>query len=189
MKLRRQVLYNSGGSAVQLESEYEDKQYAKYRKWQSWFLRKGFLAFLFHYYCFCPAVLSADKLGQKTFKMRRSKHTFSLSGWLTVQKMSMSWGKTFSWWNFQVKTLKFLQKKKKICSLLSLGHAGMSLASGKLLWFSTGVHQRSKPNLFLQIQTPWTEKHLAGFSFFPVCEVLIILKHHRHPGTVQFSCG
>lgn len=102
---------------------------------------KRFLAFLFHYSCFCPVMLSAVMLGQKTLKTRRSKQTFSLSGWLTAQKMLISQGKTFSQWNFQVKALKFLQKKKS--SFLSLRHVGMSLASGKLLWFPTDVHQRS----------------------------------------------
>lgn len=114
-------------------------------------------------------------------KMKRSKHTFSLSGWLTVQKNVNILGKNIFSMKIPSEGFKILAERKK-CSFISLRHAGMSLAWG----FWTDVHQRSKLNPFIQIQTPWTIKHLAGFSFFPVCEVLIILKHHRYPGAVQF---
>lgn len=61
-----------------------------------------------------------------------------------------------------------------------------SLSSAKLLWFSIGAHQRSKLELLVQIQTPLGEKISCRLSFFPVYEVLTILKHYRYTGTVRF---
>lgn len=136
-------------------------------------------------------VLSCCQLscwGKRTLKMRRSKHTFS-PFWLTDCSKNVNiLGENIFSMKFPSEGFKILAERKK-CNFLSLRHDRMSVASGKLLWFSAGVHQRSKLNLFIQIQTPWAEKHLVGFSFFPACEVLIILKHHRCPGIVQSSCG
>lgn len=61
-----------------------------------------------------------------------------------------------------------------------------SLSSAKLLWFSIGAHQRWKLDLLVQTQTPLAEKISCRLSFFPVCEVLTILKHRRYTRTVQF---
>lgn len=99
-------------------------------------------------------------LWQKNLRNEKIK-TYLLPFWLTDCSKNVNiLGKNIFLIKFPSEGFKILEERKK-CSFLSLRHARISLASGKLLWFPIGLHQRSKLNLSIQIQTPWTEKHLC----------------------------
>lgn len=125
------------------------------------FLEKVFLLSCFITLAF---VLSCCQLScwGKNLKHEKIK-TYLLPFWLTDCSKNVNvLGKNIFSMKFPNKDFKILAERKR-CSFRSLRHPRMSLASGKLLWFSTGVHQRSKLNLFIQTQAPWTENVSQAF--------------------------